>query len=86
MGLRTVRLDEGTERVLQELRTTTGLTISEVLKRGVKAYAVESNSAAAKHPYEVYRRIDLGAGGWAIAPARNAKQAVGDQIRRKHRR
>ncbi|MBV9570846.1 MAG: hypothetical protein JO056_06370 [Alphaproteobacteria bacterium] len=86
MGTRTVRLDEGTERILKELRTATGLTISEVLKLGVQAYAKKSKSAAPQHPYEIYRHIELGEGGWAIAPARNAKRAAGDVIRRKHRR
>jgi hypothetical protein len=34
----------------------------------------------------VYARLDLGRGGRAIAPARDAKKAVRDVIRRKHGR
>ena len=36
-------------------------------------------------PYEVYRRLDLGAGGDAVAPAKHAKTAVTETIRKKHR-
>lgn len=85
MGTRTVRLDEQTERLLQNLRKRKGLSISEVLKRGVQAYSEQAESAEAS-PYEVYRRLDLGVGGWAIAPARNAKGAVREALERKHRR
>ena len=86
MTTRTVRLDEGTERALQKLRRATGLTISEVLKRGVQVLAEQTDGAAAPPPYEIYRRIELGAGGSAIAPARDAKRSVRDAIARKHGR
>jgi hypothetical protein len=85
MGTRTVRLDEQTERTLQRLRKATGLSISEVLKRGVQAYS-EQVATTEVRPYAVYERIDLGTGGWAAAPAREAKRAVRDIIARKHGR
>lgn len=85
MGTRTVRLDDETEKTLARLRKTTGLSISEVLKRGVKAYA-ESTRAGGRRAYDVYRRLELGAGGWSIAPASAAKSAVKEALRRKHRR
>jgi hypothetical protein len=34
-------------------------------------------------PYEIYRELVLGEGGYAIAPATEAKRAVKDAIRRK---
>ena len=37
MGVRTVRLDDEAERTLAAVRKRTGLTISEVLKRGLRA-------------------------------------------------
>jgi hypothetical protein len=85
MGTRTVRLDEQTERTLQKLRKSTGLSISEVLKRGVQAYSEQAANRAEVAPYEVYRRIELGkTGGWAVAPARDAKRAICGVIARKH--
>lgn len=84
MATRTVRLDQHTERTLQRLRKETGLTISEVLKRGVDAYA--ERNAVAQTPYDIYERIALGSGGWAHAPATDAKRQLRELIARKHRR
>jgi hypothetical protein len=86
MAVRTVRLDEQTERKLQKLRRDQGLTISEVFKRGLEAYAEQARCGAAKTPYDVYRDLELGEGGWALAPAREAKHELRDTIARKHRR
>lgn len=87
MSVRTVRLDDAAESTLAALRQRTGLSISEVLKRGLHAYAVAVRATTAPAtPYEVYRRLDLASGGDAIAPASQAKAAVAEVIRRKHRR
>ena len=86
MGTRTVRLDDQTERTLQKLRRITGLSISEVLKRGLEVYSEQVLADAATAPYEIFSRIDLGGGGWALAPGRKAKQSAREIIARKHRR
>ena len=86
MGTRTVRLDEPTDQLLRKLRRGTGLSISEVLKRGVRAYSEQAASRGEMNPYEIFRRIDLGAGGWAAAPARGAKSALRETLARKHLR
>ena len=85
MGTRTVRLDAACELKLEEVCKRTGLSISEVLRRGIEAYA-DSVDQAAETPYEVFRRLDLGPGGYSIAPASEAKQAVARVIREKHGR
>jgi hypothetical protein len=84
MGTRTVRLDDEAEETLGHLRSLTGLSISEVLKRGLHAYAAETAEQADRKPYDIYRALDLGPGGYADAPAREAKTAVANLIRRKH--
>ncbi len=86
MGTRTVRLDDEAEKTLAKLRKMTGLTISDVLKRGLLAYQDVAVKEATAKPYEVYRRLDLGPGGYAVAPAKKAKSAVVEAIKRKHRR
>lgn len=86
MGTRTVRLDDEAERTLAELRRLTGLSISEVLKRGLIAFQRSAQEGVAERPYDVYRRLDLGPGGYAEAPAARAKAAVAAVIARKHRR
>ncbi len=85
MGTRTVRLDEEAEKTLTMLRRVTGLSISEVLKRGLLAYETTALQKAGEKPYDVFCRLDLGEGGYAVAPAKEAKSAVADVIKRKHR-
>ena len=86
MGIRTVRLDDETEVTLAMLRKATNTSISEVLKRGIKAYRQLSQQEGVARPYDIYKRIELGKGGWALAPAKDAKRAVREAIRRKHAR
>jgi hypothetical protein len=68
------------------LRSLTGLSISEVPKRGLQAYAAQAAEQADRKPYDIYHNLNLGSGGYAGAPAREAKTAAADLIRRKHRR
>ncbi len=85
MGVRTVRLDDEAERTLAEVRRRTGLTISEILRHGLRVYAAASLEATAATPFEIYRRLDLGPGGYAKAAARDAKDVVAGTIPVKHR-
>jgi hypothetical protein len=59
---------------------------SEVLKHGLSASETDVLEQARRKPYEIFRQLDLGAGGYAIAPARDAKSALAEVIRRKHSR
>ncbi len=81
--MRTVRLDGAQERVLASVRQRTGLTISEILKRGLKVYAESALKERPETPYEQYARLDLGPGGCALAPAKDAKTAITELIRKK---
>jgi hypothetical protein len=85
MGTRTVRLDDEAEKTLERLRNLTGISISEILKRGLSAYETEAITQAHRKPYDIYRELDLGEGGYAVAPASESKRAVADAIRRKQR-
>ena len=86
MGTRTVPLDDEAERTLATIRKRTGLTITEILKRGLRAYDEASRHEAATCPYHVYRRLDLRPGGYSQAPARDAKPTVARVIVDMHRR
>lgn len=86
MATRTVRLDDQAEAVLADLRQRTGMTISEVLKRGLEAYASTSPDQGKETPFEIFRRLDLGPGGYAVAPASEAKAAIAGTIEAKRRR
>ena len=84
MAIRTVRLDPESERALAEIRHATGMSISGALKRSL-AVARDALRGTTARPFEVYRAIDLGPGGYARAPARRAKQALRALLRGKRR-
>ena len=86
MGVRTIRLDADAEAALARVCKNTGLSMSEVFKRGLKTYEEVSQREQTPSAWELYQKIDLGEGGWAKAPARDAKAAVHEALRRKHKR
>ena len=62
MGLRTVRLDDEDEALLEKLREQTGESISEVLRRGLRSYNTSVNgirlgSGKSTTVGEAFRRI-----------------------------
>ena len=67
MGTRAVRLDDDTERVLAEIVRVTGLSISAAMKKGLLALRKEVARDAQRRAYDVYKDLDLGPGGYAIA-------------------
>lgn len=86
MGIRMIRLDDRAEGTLAELRNRTGLSTSEVFRRGLQAYAESVHCEMAETPYDVFRRFDLGPGGYAATLASQAKTAVAALIGKKHGR
>jgi hypothetical protein len=86
MTTRTVRFDEETEKNLAQIRKMTGLSISSVLKEGLLAYQEKLQTHPAKMPFEVYSELDVGPGGYAIAPAKDARRAVREAIANKLKR
>ena len=86
MTTRTVRLDDEAEKALEEITRATGLSVSAALKKGLSALREEIARNASTTPYEVYEKLVLGPGGYAVAPAREAKRSLRDTIARKHAR
>ena len=84
MSVRTVFLDDDAEATLAALCKQTGLSISDVLKRGLESYAEAVREETASTPFNIFRRLDLGPGGYVRASARDAKTAVVEAIREKH--
>ncbi len=85
MAIRTVRLDAETEKVLQEVQSATGLPISEALKRGLRSLQEQVRREAGRTPYDVYRELDLGPGGYAVAPSTDTRRGVRQALERKLR-
>lgn len=86
MATRTVRIDEETEAILDELRRETGMSVSEVLKRGIRALHQEHVRMAIPLPFEVYRRLDVGPGGYSSFPSTEVRRGVREAVRKKLRR
>ena len=86
MATRTVRFDEETEKVLSEVVAATGWPISEVLKRGLRAVQALLRRNPVQRPYDIYKQLDLGPGGYAIASSSDTRAAVRLALKRKHGR
>ena len=86
MTIRTVRLDDATEKVLAEVVKVTGLSVSAAMKKGLLALRDEVAREAQRVPYDIYKELDLGPGGYAVAPATKTREGVRAAIRRKLRR
>jgi hypothetical protein len=86
VATRTVRLDDEAEAALQQIRKATGLPISEALKQGLRSLRQRVVQETGRTPYDVYQQLDLGPGGYAIAPSTDTRRGVADALRRKLRR
>jgi len=86
MATRTVRFDAETERVLSEVRAATGLPISEALKRGLRALLAHVRQTPERAPYEIYRELDFGPRGYAIASSSEIRHGVRRALKIKHGR
>jgi hypothetical protein len=83
MATRTVRLDDEAEAALREIRDATGLPISEVLKRGLRSFGDRVKRETRRTPYDIYRKLDHGPGGSAIAASTDTRRAVRAAIKKK---
>jgi hypothetical protein len=81
-----VRLDDEAEAALQQIREVTGLPISEALKQGLQSLRRQVRETSQRQPYDVFRQLDLGPGGYAIAPSTETRQGVATALRKKLRR
>ena len=90
MGLRTVRLDDEEEAILEDLRQKTGGSISEVLRRGLRSYnGCVNGFLLGGDPNEssgdVYRRLGLPyEDERAVAPASRASETVVEVVRERN--
>jgi hypothetical protein len=83
VATRTVRLDSEAEAALRQITEATGLPISQALKRGLRALQAEVARESARQPFDVYKTLDLGPGGYAIAQSTDVGAGVRKALRRK---
>jgi hypothetical protein len=82
MAVRTVRLDDDSEKILESLADEMGVSISTVLKQGLLALR-EKRQAGTARAYDVYEQLDLGPGGYALAPSTETRRGVQEVLRRR---
>ena len=63
-----------------------GARFSEPLERGLYALRRKVGQVATRTPYAIYRELDLGPGGYALAPSTQAKRGVRTVLEKKLRR
>ncbi len=83
MATRAVRLDDDSEEILEELVQRTGLSASAVVKRGLFTLRDRLTPNSDRSAWEIYQALDLGPGGYAIAPSTDTRRGVQEAIRRK---
>lgn len=76
MGLQTVLLVDETEKGLTQVTKKTGRSASTMLKRGVLVLRDEVRRRNQRSTFEIYRRLDLGPGGYAIAPSTDTRRGM----------
>jgi hypothetical protein len=86
MASRTVRLDDDAEKILEQLVEGTGMSISAVFKQGLLALRDQRTANADRTPYDIYRELDLGPGGYASAPSTETRRGAREAILRKLKR
>ena len=80
---RTIHFDAETEASLEEILRLTGLTVAEALKQGLLAYREKLGQPQARAAYDIYSELDLGAGGYAVAPSTETRQGVREVLLKK---
>jgi hypothetical protein len=83
MRVRTVRLDDEAEKALEQIIQVAGLSISGAFKRGLILLRDDLTQRAQRVPYDIYAELDLGPGGYAIAPSTDTRRGVQEAIKRK---
>jgi hypothetical protein len=86
MAIRTVRLDEEAEEVLDSLRKATRMSTSQLLKRGLRSLQENLLPASQKTAFEIYCEMDLGPGGASIGPSADVSRTVKAAISKKLRK
>ncbi len=84
MAIRSVRLDNETEDILRSILNRTQLTVTQVVKEGIRTLAQNLDRDAGMSPYEIFTSLDLGPGGEARVSSAHAKEGIKKILREGH--
>ena len=86
MSVRTVRLDQNTEKALATIVRKTNLSISGAIKKGLLVFYDKLQHKQQNTAFEIYSQINLGEGDTNIPASTNTRQAVLEVLKRKHKK
>jgi len=85
-----VCLDDEAEQALQAIMLIAKLNMSEVLKQGLvllqEQLKFNVRQSPTVKPSAIYKKLDLGKGGYAIVPSSQAKKGIKLALQRKLQR
>ncbi|MDZ7759062.1 MAG: hypothetical protein U5L00_02235 [Desulfovermiculus sp.] len=84
MSIRSVRLDNETEEILQSILSRKQMTFTQAVKEGIRSLAQSMGLDAGKSPYEIFKSLDLGSGGATRVSSDQAKEGIGKILREGH--
>jgi len=84
MAIRSVRLDQETEELLQSILSRTQMSVTQAVKAGIRSLAQDIDQNAQMSPYEIFMSLDLGSGGEARVSSAQAKEGIGNILRNGH--
>jgi hypothetical protein len=82
MGLRTVRLNDETLKVLKQACGKQG---GLSLLRSSRGAGITGCGGPYQSAFEIYRRLDLGPGGYWLAPSTKSRLSMQRKLQLKHR-
>ncbi|HEX3131493.1 MAG TPA: hypothetical protein VH394_29420 [Thermoanaerobaculia bacterium] len=83
MATRIMKLDDETEKILDQLVRATGLSVSAVLMQGLLTLRERMEGPSHLSAWDLYRDLDLGPGGYSIASSTTSRRGVQEALRRK---
>lgn len=83
MSIKTVRMDDDDEKLLERVKRATGWSVSEVIKRGLRSLDRQLREQSSRRAFDVYKELDLGPGGYASGSASDSRKVAREAIRRR---
>jgi hypothetical protein len=79
-------LNSETEKVQKEMKKKAGRSVSPTLKRGILVLRDEVSRHPQRSAFKIYQRLDLGPGGYTLAPSTDTRRGMQFALLRNSRR
>lgn len=86
MAIYTIELDARAEAILKKLMAATGVDEATAIQQALLDFEKTFEPPGVTQPFEIYRQLDLGEGGYAACPADQSRQGIVEMLQRKQHR